>query len=358
MEGSKSWKVLGLMSGTSLDGLDIAFVHFFKKNDVFDFEIINCETIPYEISWEDKLRNAFNASPEEIVKLNVEYGDYLGSRVNNFTKKYSIGEVDFVASHGHTIFHRPHEGYTLQIGDGQEIANKTGLKVVCDFRTQDVELGGQGAPLVPIGDELLFSKFTYCLNLGGFANISYNSDGKRLAYDICPTNIVMNHYVKKLGFNFDDGGQIAKTGKVNEQLLAELNKIPFYHSPIPKSLGFEFVKEVIFPLIDSKNMEVKDILRTFVAHIVHQLSSNLNDSNCSSLLITGGGVFNTFLIDELKKSTKINIIVPCNNTINFKEALIFAFLGLLRVENQVNCLSSVTGAIKDHSSGKIFIKSK
>lgn len=357
MISNKSWKVLGLMSGTSLDGLDIAFVHFILKNNVYDFEIIKCETIAYETLWENKLRNAFNASPEEIIDINLEYGSYLGDKINDFIKKYEINNVDFVASHGHTIFHKPNEGYTLQIGDGQTIANKTNLKVVCDFRTQDVQLGGQGAPLVPIGDELLFSKYTYCLNLGGFANISFNKNGKRLAYDICPTNIVLNHYVKKLGFSFDTNGQIASTGKINEHLLNCLNDIPFYKEPIPKSLGFEFVKEFIIPLIDSYNMEIKDILRTFVAHIVQQLSNNIGDTVSNSLLITGGGVFNTFLIDELKKATSINVILPDENTINFKEALIFAFLGLLRVENQVNCLSSVTGSLKDHSSGKIFIKS-
>ena len=356
MEKIKSWWVLGLMSGTSLDGLDIVYTHIFRNDGAYDFEIIACETIPYSKEWEFKLKNAFFESSENIKKLNVDYGVYLGEKVNQFRAKYTVEKVDFVASHGHTIFHKPNEGYTLQIGDGQAISTITGLKVVCDFRTQDVQLGGQGAPLVPIGDKLLFSEYAYCLNLGGFANISNDVDGTRMAFDVCPVNIVMNHYAKLLGLNYDDGGSIAQSGIVHEPLLQKLDELEYYKKPIPKSLGFEFVNETIFPLIDSYEIKVADVLRTFVNHVVNQIGNCLNQQKNDKLLVTGGGVFNVFLIDELKKTVKNTIILPENNTINFKEALIFAFLGVLRVENQVNCLSSVTGAIKDHSSGEIFTK--
>ena len=216
---NKSWNVIGLMSGTSLDGIDLVYVNIFRNNDVYNFNLINVETVGYSLEWEHKLRNAFNATKSAIYSLNIAYGNYLGVIVNNFIEKHDILDVDFIASHGHTIFHKPNEGYTLQIGDGQSICDTTGLKVICDFRTQDVKLGGQGAPLVPIGDELLFSTYDYCLNLGGFANISYKKNNERKAFDICPVNIVMNHYVKELGFDFDDGGEIASTGNINNNLL-------------------------------------------------------------------------------------------------------------------------------------------
>lgn len=352
---TKFWNVIGLMSGTSLDGLDIVFAKITEVENKFSFKIIAAETRPYSIYWEQKLRNAFNASAKEIEKLNISYGTYLGKAVNEFIKKKKLVAIDFIASHGHTIFHKPNEGYTLQIGDGKTISNLTKLTVVCDFRTQDVKFGGQGAPLVPIGDELLFSEYTYCLNLGGFANISFKMNNKRIAFDICPVNIVLNFYAKKLGFKYDNFGAIAASGKINNSLLIELNNVSFYKASIPKSLGFEFVDEIIFPIIQKYNIEVKDVLRTFVAHIVNQISNCLDNCSSSKVLVTGGGSFNTFLMEELKNTSKNSFVIPSNELVNYKEALIFAFLGVLRIENKVNCLKSVTGAKKDHSSGEIFI---
>jgi anhydro-N-acetylmuramic acid kinase len=348
------WNVIGLMSGTSLDGLDIVYTRILNNQNTYSFEILKAETVPYSKHWEQKLRNAFSASKKEIEELTIAYGFYLGEVVNNFIKKNTINNIDFIASHGHTIFHKPEQNYTLQIGDGNTIKQITGLKVICDFRTQDVELGGQGAPLVPIGDKLLFTQYHYCLNLGGFANISFEKDAKRVAYDICPVNIVMNHYCKKLGLNYDEDGKIASSGIINSELLEELNSIQFYTFPPPKSLGFEFVKQTIFPIIEKYNLKVEDVLRTCIAHITYQISNNLNNSANSKVLITGGGAFNSFLINELKKQTKAKIVIPNKKIVNYKEALIFALLGVLRLENKVNCLSSVTGASKDHSSGKIF----
>ena len=350
------WNVIGLMSGTSLDGVDIIYTQISRLDNMYKFEIINAETIPYSKEWEDRLRNAFFASTIAIEKLNIEYGIYLGDCVNQFIKKNQLNTIDFIASHGHTIFHKPDEGYTLQIGDGQTIVDKTGLKVICDFRTQDVQLGGQGAPLVPIGDKLFFSKYDYCLNLGGFANISFQKENERIAFDICPVNIVLNHYVKQLGFSFDEGGEIARLGKVNELLLNDLNSLSFYSATVPKSLGFEFVKEVVFPIIDKKNLKIEDILKTFVVHIVIQITACLTNNKKSKVLITGGGAFNKFLINELNNLSKNEIVIPSNEIVDYKEALIFALLGVLRSENKVNCLRSVTGAMNDHSSGKILTK--
>lgn len=351
----QQWNVIGLMSGTSLDGVDLVFTSIFKENGKYSYKIINSETISYPQNWEDTLRKAFYFSEEELIKLDKTYGFYLGELVNEFIQNNSIENIDFVASHGHTIFHKPNEGYTLQIGDGQEISNTTNLKVVCDFRTQDVLLGGQGAPLVPIGDKLLFYEYDYCLNLGGFSNISFDKNNERIAFDICPVNIVLNYYVKQLGFNFDDKGLIAKSGTINTELLKALNKILFYSLPIPKSLGFEFVEEEIIPLINSYKLSVKDVLKTFVVHISEKIVEQLDNSASKKVLVTGGGAYNEFLIEEIKKITNCKIVTPNKALIDYKEALIFAFLGVLRFENKVNCLSSVTGANKNHSSGKIFI---
>ena len=241
----------------------------------------------------------------------------------------------------------------MQIGNGQVIANTTGSKVVCDFRTQDVEFGGQGAPLVPIGDELLFSNYDYCLNLGGFANISFRERNERIAFDICPVNIVLNYYTNKIDLTFDDKGKLASSGKVNKKLLNQLNELEFYSRSYPKSLGLEWVVEFVYPLIDSYKLETKDVLRTFTEHLAYQISEVIQ--NNSNVLITGGGAFNNFLVERIEFYLLQKIDLPSIEIIDFKEALIFAFLGLLRIENQVNCLKSVTGANKDHSSGMILI---
>ena len=342
--------IIGLMSGTSLDGVDLVYVRF-DKNDYKNFEIIESETISYSPEWKVKLQNGIRFSKGELIILNIEYGKLLGKIIVDFIDKFHLKKIDFVASHGHTILHQPKKGITLQVGDGQTIANLTSQKVICDFRTQDVKFGGQGAPLVPIGDELLFSNYKFCLNLGGFSNVSFNDDGKRIAFDICPVNIVLNHYANKIGLEYDESGKIASEGKINHQLLEKLNSLAFYDKKPPKSLGLEWVQQNIFPLTDALETDVSSILRTFVEHIAIQISKII-DGN--SILITGGGALNSFLIQRIENTSKVKILLPKLELIDFKEALIFAFLGLLRVDNQVNCLSSVTGAKKDHSSGVIF----
>ena len=351
----KNYNVIGIMSGTSLDGIDIAYCKISNENGNYFYELVKTETIPYCNNWVNSLKKAFFQSDEEVSKLSVDYGNYLGSTVNDFIERNKIFEIDFLASHGHTIFHKPDEGITLQIGDGQTICKKTGLKVVCDFRSQDVALGGQGAPLVPIGDKLFFSEYAYCLNLGGFANISFEKKGERIAYDICPVNIVLNYFANELGLEYDNKGMIASKGLVHKQLLEDLNALEYYTVSPPKSLGFEFVKQKVLPLISRYHLKPEDALRTFVEHIVIQISKVLDNVKDSHVLITGGGAFNDFLINLLKEKTANKIVIPNTNLINYKEALIFALLAVLKVENNVNCLASVTGAKKDHSSGKIFL---
>lgn len=343
---------IGLMSGTSLDGVDLVYVRF-QKEAPANFEILFSETIAYSELWKGRLQNAIGFSKEELTDLDLSYGSFLSDLLNAFITKNKIQKIDFIASHGHTVLHEPHKGITLQVGNGQIIASKTQCKVVCDFRTQDVQLGGQGAPLVPIGDALLFGSFDACVNLGGFANISYQQANSRIAFDVCPVNIVLNHYTSIIGLPFDDGGKIAAQGAFNQVLFDALNNLDYYHKSYPKSLGLEWVKEQVFPAIDVMNLEVSSILNTFTKHSAFQLSRVLKGKN--TVLITGGGAYNSYLISELKQQVSISIAEVDDGLINFKEALVFAFLGLLRIDNQVNCLKSVTGASKDHSSGVVFL---
>ncbi|WP_298780572.1 anhydro-N-acetylmuramic acid kinase [uncultured Polaribacter sp.] len=342
---------IGLMSGTSLDGIDLVYVKF-NKNNYKDFEIIYAETISYADDWKKKLQNGIHFSKDELTKLNIDYGYLLGDVLNDFISKFQIKKIDFIASHGHTILHQPEKGITLQVGDGQIIADKTKQKVICDFRTQDVQLGGQGAPLVPIGDELLFSEYDYCLNLGGFANISYKKENKRIAFDICAVNIVLNKYAEQLGFNYDDEGKIAASGTFLMQLEADLRMLDFYQQKPPKSLGLEWVEKEIFPKLESSKRKPEDLLKTFTDHIAWAIAKPIHKG--AKVLLTGGGTYNKYLISKIKTFKNIEIIIPNKEFIEFKEALIFAFLGLLKLENQVNCLKSVTGASENHSSGKIY----
>ena len=344
-------RVIGLMSGTSLDGVDLVCVDF-DTNALEDFNIQCSETVAYSEEWTVKLREAIHKNRQELEILDLEYGALLAQYVQSFIDKHALSSIDFIASHGHTILHRPAMGITLQIGNGALIAKITGLQVICDFRSQDVQLGGQGAPLVPIGDALLFGKYDACLNLGGFANVSYNKGSARIAFDISPVNIVLNHYCNSLGLAYDDKGSIAASGAVSQDLLNQLNGLPFYREKGPKSLGLEWVQAAVFPLIDGFNLPMKDILRTCIEHMACQIATVL--SGRKEVLVTGGGVFNEFLMQRIAALSSLKISIPSNVLIAYKEALIFALLGVLKSEDQVNCLSSVTGAKHDHCSGVVF----
>ncbi|WP_299528423.1 anhydro-N-acetylmuramic acid kinase [uncultured Lutibacter sp.] len=345
--------IIGVMSGTSLDGIDIAYVKINNTNN-YTFEILNAATIPYTKEWKSALKEGFHLSGEKLNKLDADYGVFLGETIQNFIEENNIKNIDLIASHGHTIYHNPANNYTLQIGNGPYITSITGIKSICNFRTQDVALGGQGAPLVPIGDLLLFSEYDYCLNLGGFSNISMNENNQRIAYDICPVNIVLNHYVTSLNLEYDDKGLIAGSGTIDLSLLNELNSLPFYNDLKPKSLGYEFIVETIFPIIDKYRLEIKDILRTFIEHVAMQITRKVDSNSSKNILVAGGGAYNTFLIERMQYYTKTKLIIPNDTIINYKEALVFALLGFLKDEGKNNCLKSVTGASKDHSSGIIY----
>lgn len=341
------------MSGTSLDGIDIAYVKIINTEN-YKFEILKATTIPYTKQWKSTLKNGFHLKGEELTKLDADYGVFLGEIIQNFITKNDVPTVDYIVSHGHTIYHNPAKNYTLQIGNGPYVTSITGIKTICDFRSQDIALGGQGAPLVPIGDMLLFSEYDYCLNLGGFSNISLDKNNQRIAFDICPVNIVLNHYVSALNLEYDDKGVIASGGEIDLTLFNELNSLPFYNDSKPKSLGYEFIVETIIPIIDKYNLETKGVLRTFVEHVAIQISRKVESNALKTILITGGGAYNTFLIERIQWYTKTKLIIPNDTIINYKEALVFALLGFLKDEGQNNCLKSVTGASKDHSSGVIF----
>ncbi len=343
--------VIGVMSGTSIDGLDLCHVIFNLEN-LSDFKIANSTTISYPKKISEKLHDIVKKNINQINKIDIDYGTFIGESINNFIFSHNINDIDLISSHGHTVFHQPDKGKTLQIGNGMIINKITGIKTVNNFREQDVKLGGQGAPLVPIGDKLLFKKYKYCLNLGGFVNISIKKGNKIFAYDICPLNTVLNFYSKKIGHEYDYNGNLSKTGIINKNLFNELNELSFYFEKHPKSLGIEFVIEKIFPTIDKYKLNEIDVLATYIKHAAFQIKKNISDNE--KVLISGGGSFNKTLIQSLK-NYGINILLPNKIIINYKESLIFALLGYLRLNNEINCLKSVTGAIRDHSSGDIYI---
>ena len=349
-----SYNIVAIMSGTSLDGIDIIHLNF-KYNNGWEYTVIDSETVSYTDDWNEVLRDLVHCNMDGLKAIDQNYTTYLATVINKFIDKNNIKNIHAVCSHGHTALHQPHKGITYQIGNLPKLASLIHQTVVCDFRVEDVALGGQGAPLVPIGDQLLFKDYTFCINLGGFANISTENHQQRIAYDICPVNIVLNHYVKQLGFDYDDKGLIAASGDINTHLLEALNALEFYAQVAPKSLGLEWVSKHIFPLIDRYDLAINVILKTFIEHVAIQICKAINIKTTASVLITGGGVYNTYLIQRIQALTPHIITQPDDETVEFKEAIIFGLLGVLKLRNEINCLSSVTGASKNHSSGKIYI---
>ena len=341
--------VLGLMSGTSLDGLDLCCVRFADNHN--DFQILAVQTVPYSSKWKSKLENAFFGTKNEVDALDKEYGVFLAEQITDFINTHSLPSTDLIASHGHTVFHQPDRGITRQIGSGEEIAKHTGIQVIYDFRIQDVVLGGQGAPLVPIGDVILFNAYDACLNLGGFANLSFDMQNNRIAYDIGACNLILNHFAQKLGNEYDDKGLLAQRGNLDEYLLKELNDIDYYEFNPPKSLAREFAESQLLPLLSK--YDEKTVLHTYTKHIGFQIGMSLTKSKATKCLVTGGGTYNRFLINQIQQHTSCFLEIPDRTIVDYKEALVFALLGLLRKENQINVLSSVTGAKHDHSSGRI-----
>lgn len=359
----KTYKVIGIMSGTSGDGVDLAYCHFTEDNGNWKYTIEKTRTIPFDHTWDLRLKELHHQNPITFVKTDVFFGHYLGKLVKEFIFYEKI-QPELVCSHGHTVFHQPEKGITCQIGHGAAIHAECGLPVVSDFRSLDVALGGQGAPLVSIADRILFGEYNFCLNLGGIANLSAEVSQKRIAYDICPCNLILNYLAIPLGKAFDEGGNFARQGNTNEELLVILNSLPYYKKHFPKSLGREWVDACIKPLLRMSKIPTEGKLTTFCRHIAHQIKINIGEliaknafSKNYRLLITGGGAYNQFLIETLREELStlpVTLEIPNKELIEFKEAMIFGFLGVLRMRNEVNCLSSVTGAKEDNVGGAVW----
>lgn len=357
----KIHKILGLMSGTSLDGLDIAYCHFTEEKGIWRFDIKHTKSISYEATRQNELKDAIRLSAEDLFQLHNSYGTWLGEQAHDFIEKNQL-EVDYIASHGHTTHHRPELGVTVQVGSGQHLANVAGQSVICDFRTNDVALGGQGAPLVPIGDQLLFHEYDFCLNLGGISNISFDVKDKRIAYDIGLANMILNYITRKIDLEYDKGGALARSGSVHPEMLRKLNNLEYYLLPHPKSIGYEWFLEEVVPIVDSTEASTEDLLHTSIHHICEKIAEQIHQNTIKAgqrVLVTGGGALNTFLIATLteKLGTETQVVVPEKKLIDFKEAMVFAFMGALRADNQINVLSSVTGASRNSSSGVLYLPS-
>lgn len=349
------------MSGTSLDGLDMAYCHIWKQPNHWEYEIQHSKSIPYDTVMQKKLQDAIKWPADQLLGFHSSYGSWLGEQVRMFVKDAGL-QVDYIASHGHTIHHQPKEGFTFQLGEGQHVANASGLKTICDFRTNDVALGGQGAPLVPIGDRLLFNSYDFCLNLGGISNISFELEGQRFAFDIGIANMLLNHITRQYGLPYDDGGKLAEKGTVLPNFLGELNALAYYTEPYPKSTGYEWFYEQILPILNKHNAPMESLLSTSIHHICEQVAIQvkaLANKGQNKVLVTGGGALNTYMMEVLqqKLGDKIQLVIPDKQLIEFKEALVFAFMGALRVVQEINVLHSVTGAKTDSSSGVVFLPS-
>ena len=356
------YKVIGLMSGTSLDGLDIAYCFFRKEKTGWSYSIGNAVTLKYSSTWLKKLSGAHLLSGEDLCSLHAEFGNYLAKATQEFIDKYKL-KPDFISSHGHTIFHQPEKartagqpGFTYQAGNGNSIHAVTGLPVVYNFRDLDVALGGEGAPLVPAGDKFLFSQYDVCLNLGGIANLSRDIGKKRAAFDICFCNMGLNYLMNSIGKEYDEGGSMASEGEINKPLLRGLNRVYEKLRGKRPSLGREIFEKQIKPLVDNEAITLKDRLRTLTESAASEIATAiLAEGKSPKVLCTGGGTFNSFLISRILEHCADNatLIIPEEDVIKFKEAMVFAFLGVLKVRGEVNCLKSVTGATRDSCSGVI-----
>lgn len=358
------YRAIGLMSGSSLDGLDIAFTEFTEQAGKWTFDIKHTACYAYEMEWVNRLKHAVDLPARDYQLLHTAYGHYLGQKVNEFIASNGLQyQVGLIASHGHTTFHLPSQKMTAQLGDGAAIAAETELPVVSDLRAMDVALGGQGAPIVPIGEQFLWKEYAYFLNIGGIANVSCNGD-PYIAFDVCPANRVLNMLANDAGNEYDAGGEMAASGNVSQSLLEKLNSLDYYAMPNPKSLANDFGTETVYPLIKSAGLNTPDALRTFCEHIAVQIKKALDmtrnaspNTDHSRLLTTGGGAFNTFLIQQLQeqlKELRIEVVVPDEKLVNFKEALIMAFIGVLRWRQEYNVLCSVTGAVRDSIGGALW----
>ncbi len=347
------YRVTGVMSGSSMDGVDLACCDLVQEKGNWSYKFLAAGTFPYTPELQSKLEKACHWNMDEIHKLDLELGTFYGQLLNRFHKKEKL-KPDYIASHGHTILHDPARGITFQAGNGKIMAGRTGITVINDFRKEDVAQGGQGAPLVPLGDRLLFPAYDGCLNLGGFANISFdNPGGLRVAYDLCPANMALNRVASLKGKAYDRNGEMGRRGTIRRDLLEQLNQLEFYRLRGPKSLGREWFLEQFLPVIEGSGLAAEDLMSTVQEHIALQISRGINEAGIRSVLITGGGALNRSLLQRIRSHTEATLEIPEEELVHYKEALIFALLGILRIRGEINCLASVTGGRKDLSAGTI-----
>jgi anhydro-N-acetylmuramic acid kinase len=353
------YNIVGIMSGTSMDGLDIAHVTLEELAEgKWGYTINAAETVAYSETWRLRLSKLRHQNSLIFYKTDRYYGQWIGENVKAFLDKNSL-EADLIASHGHTVFHQPENNLSVQIGDGNSIYAYTGIPTITNFRALDVILGGEGAPLVGIADHMMFGEFDMCLNLGGFANISANISGERVAYDVCPCNIVLNRIAREFDKSYDENGEIAEKGNIDYDLLGELNAVEYYDYEPPKSLGREWISTNFWYYVRNSVAKKEDKMKTLVDHIAQQIGNNIDDLSSGDasgkrVLVTGGGAFNNTLISHLKSHTEAEIVVPDDNLVNYKESAAFALLGLLRVKNKENVLALSTGAKSNSISGASY----
>lgn len=350
------------MSGSSLDGLDIVYTHLEEVRGQWSFEIKNAACLLYSTEWANQLRSALKLNIADFLKLHTRYGHYLGEQVNAFIAEHGLDhKVDFIASHGHTTFHHPKEKTTFQLGDGAAIAAVTSLPVISDLRALDVALGGQGAPIVPVGDKLLFTGYDYLLNLGGIANLTVKNGEAISAFDVCPANQVLNALAQRVGKDFDEYGNLAASGSLLMDVLGDVNDQTYYKQTGPKSLSNEMAMELVFPSLMESGHSTEDMLYTMVQHIADQVAAAVAQNPVSTspakMLVTGGGAFNPFLVHKIQEALgmNVNVIVPDENVIQFKEAVVMALIGALRWREENNVYSSVTGASRDSIGGALWM---
>ncbi|MFN4853453.1 MAG: anhydro-N-acetylmuramic acid kinase [Bacteroidota bacterium] len=349
--------MLGMMSGTSLDGLDLALCRFHQAGKKWRYHIEKAHTMPYKKSLQKVLSEVHLLGGEELVALHVRMSNCMSDAVHAFLKDCKEKPMA-ISSHGHTVFHQPEKGFTFQAGSGAVLAANTGIPVVCDFRSTDVALGGQGAPLVPMGDRLLFSDYDVCVNLGGIVNLSYAlPGGKRMAFDVCAGNQLLNLLASREGKTFDKNGKSARKGEIIADLIKKLNAHPFYNKREAKSLGREWLEKNVFPLVLTNAHSSADLLCTSCHHIGMQIAKAIPPhAKKAKVLLTGGGALNSFLVETIQQHCGIaKVVVPDMETICFKEALIFAFLGLLRMRGEENIDCTYTGAMRNTVSGAVYL---
>ena len=360
------FSVVGLMSGSSLDGADLAWCTFqFAEDDpakLVSWTLHRGVTIPYDEGWQQRLRNAPALSGRGLWLLHTELGLHYGHMLRTFVDELPE-KVDFIASHGHTVFHYPDQHTTTQIGDGAAIAAVLNMPVIDQFRTQDMALGGQGAPLAPLADRYFFPEYFACLNLGGISNISIKTDRGYVAFDVGGANQVLDAMMQEIGKDYDENGQLARTGQLIPALKQAADALSFHAQQPPKSLGNDWVRERLLPLFKDQQYALEDRLHTYCHHVAGQIAASLHQvaknenielTDQQQLLVAGGGGFNGFLcecIAAVIQPVQLEIAAP--DIIAFKEAALMALAGALRWQQQPNVIPSVTGASRAAVGGAI-----